>query len=346
MKETTADGRSVFVDPSYVDYYGDRLFDTANPLLNRDDCLAPFANLRSTLAHAGSHLQTADFLIASEPDGRIKDYYSLGLLDNIDALGKRADVRLRAFVVFEPPVVAPKLYRALPWLTSVFEEVYVHNVEGDGYSLAGVDVARLRPLVWPQPYGDVIDKHWGREQRQNKIVAICGNHIPRSRHGELYSRRIEAMAEIASLGAIDLYGRGWEKWWHYRSMWLPYWKNRATLMSIYRGACESKYEVLSQYKFSLCFENMAMKGYVTEKLFDCLYAGTVPLYLGAKDISELVAPEAFIDCRQFSSWDELAREVQGMSDQAVLKIREAGREFLRSAAGQRYCNALAEIFSD
>lgn len=344
MNNTNSSERAVFVDPSYRDYYGDRLFDISNPVLNRDDCLAPFARLRTALAQTGARLKTADALLTSEADAQCKDYYSLGLLNNISQLKARSDVRLRAFVLFEPPVVAPRLYRALPWLTSTFDRVFVHNVEGDGYSLKDVDQAKLAPLYWPQPFGDVIESCWARDNRLNKIVAICGNHIPRSRQGELYSRRIEAMASMAPMGAIDLYGMGWGKWWSHRSMWWPYWKNRTTLMSIYRGSCKSKYEVLSQYKFSLCFENMQMKGYVTEKLFDCLYAGTIPLYLGAKNIEELVPPEAYIDCRQFSSWKDLVEKIQVMPDAEVQAIREAGRAFLRSARGQRYFDSLSNMF--
>lgn len=40
-----------------------------------------------------------------------------------------------------------------------------------------------------------------------------------------------------------------------------------------------------------------MTGYMTKKLFDCLYVGTIPLHLGAPDISSLIPPEAYIDCR-------------------------------------------------
>ena len=333
-----------YVDPPSPAYYGDKLFDTSDATLNRDDSLVPYARLRQAFRVEGKDLRTADYLMQMPVGDGISNYYSLGVLDNYKALRQRADVCLKAFVIFEPPVVDPKLYKALPELTAAFESVYVHNTIGDGYSLEGVDVSRLRQLYWPQPRDKVIEHYWDRTERLDRIVVINGNHIPRKVPNELYSKRIEAMVALAPLGAVDLYGRGWAKWWSRASMWLPYWKNRRTLMSIYKGACDSKYEVLSQYKFSLCFENMAMKGYVTEKIFDCFYAGTVPIYLGAKDISDLFPVNAYVDYRHFGSIVGIQEFLFRMTDLELQSMRKAGREFLWSLQGKKYVNPLLSIF--
>lgn len=343
MKNTQSP--SIFVDPPYKAYYQDRLFDHTNQVLNRDDTLAPFIRLREALEQQGNSLHTADYL-PQQAQEQISDYYSLGVLENYEQLRARSDVRLRAFVIFEPPVVAPHLYRALPKLTAAFERVYVHNTEGDGYSLKGVDQSKLRKLYWPQPHKDVLTDFWNREERLGRIVMINGNHKPTSYNGELYSRRIEALAALSIFGKVDLYGRGWERWWSRSSMWMPYWWYRKTLMSIYKGACSSKYEVLSQYSFALCFENMAMKGYVTEKIFDCLYAGTIPLYLGAKDISDLIPEDAYIDCRKFASLEEMHDTIMGMADAEIRTMRQAGRAFIQSVPGLKYYDSLIEIFHE
>jgi hypothetical protein len=335
---------ATYVDPPSPAYYEDRLFDTSNAILNRDDSLVPYARVRETFRAAGKDLRTADYLMKAPAGTAISNYYSLGVLDNYKALLQRVDVRLKSFVIFEPPVVDPRLYKALPELTAAFECVYVHNTIGDGYSLEGVDVARLRHLYWPQPRDEVINHYWERTERLDRIVVINGNHIPRKAPNELYSKRIEAMVALAQLGVVDLYGRGWAKWWSRASMWLPYWKNRKTLMSIYKGACDSKYEVLSQYKFSLCFENMAMKGYVTEKIFDCIYAGVVPLYLGATNISDLIPEAAYVDCRCFDSFLKMQAFLVQMTGPEFQAIREAGRVFLSSPQGAKYSNSLFSVF--
>jgi hypothetical protein len=334
----------VYVDPSYKAYYEDRLFDHTDSVLNRDDTLAPFIRLRNTLMKQGGAVHTADQLMQQLTHEQSCDYYSLGVLENYESLKVHKNVNLQAFVIFEPPVVAPHLYQALPSLTAAFKRVYVHNIDGDGYSLQGVDQSRLRKLFWPQPHKDVLLPFWSQKDRLRRIVMINGNHKPISFPGELYSKRIEALSALAKLGKVDLYGRGWEQWWSRNSLWLPYWRHRRELMSVYKGACLSKYEVLCQYEFALCFENMAMKGYVTEKIFDCLYAGAIPLYLGASDIADLIPADVYIDCRRFASWEQMHEVLMNMQTDQVRSMKEAGREFLRSDQGMKYYDALLDVF--
>ena len=335
--------KTIYIDPSYSDYNEDRLFDSGNRLLNRDDTLAPFIRMRDALTSQGAIVHTADFLEQNASHTVVADYYSFGTLTNFKRLGTRTDVRLRAFVIFEPPIVAPHLYRALPELTSAFDYVYVHNTVGDGYALQGVDQSKLVQLFWPQPHKGVLEKYWGKTDRVRRIVVINGNHKPKVRTGELYSRRIEAMAHLAMADAVDLYGVGWHKWWSTRSMWVPYWRHRRTLLSIYHGSCASKYETLSNYQFSLCFENMAMEGYVTEKIFDCLYAGTIPLYLGAPNIDSLIPSDIYIDCRKYDTWDAMWREVNNMSDSEITKMRDAGLDYLNSMDFMKYYDSMRSI---
>lgn len=54
-----------------------------------------------------------------------------------------------------------------------------------------------------------------------------------------------------------------------------------------------KQEAISKYMFYLAFENSKEPGYVTEKVFDALKAGTVPIYLGATE-----------DCKRLIPWDK------------------------------------------
>ncbi|MGH7456924.1 MAG: hypothetical protein ACRENG_36575, partial [bacterium] len=236
MNESTTWHGSMVVDPPSRDYYEDRLFDITNPHLNRDGTLLPFSRLRDDVLHKGKRLHTADYLFQGKIQGSTH-YYSLGILRNFKEKILKKSESLSAFVIMEPPVVAPKLYKALPALTTVFDHVYVHNTHGDGYSLNGVDSTKLRKLYWPVPYKNALEPFWSIKNRERRIVVINGNHNPRFRPKELYSTRIEAMASLAKLDAVDLFGRGWNEWWSPKSMWPPYWMNRKALISIYRGAC-------------------------------------------------------------------------------------------------------------
>ena len=75
------------------------------------------------------------------------------------------------------------------------------------------------------------------------------------------------------------------------------------------------------------------------------YAGTVPVYLGAQDVSDLIPPEAYVDMRDFGSYDYEAMwgHVSAMSDAEWHRRREAGRNFLQSSAGLRYRDSMLNI---
>ena len=62
-----------------------------------------------------------------------------------------------------------------------------------------------------------------------------------------------------------------------------------------------KVKVLSHYKFYLAFENLAVDDYVSEKVFEGLFAGAVPVYRGAKQISQFMpGNDSFINANDMS----------------------------------------------
>lgn len=333
--------RRIFIDPSYSALGNNKLFDGSDQAMNRDGQMLPFVRLKRVLEAMGFTVQTADYLFGDVLED-VGEYWSLGLMDKLDQLTVLSKVRRVGFLVMEPPLVAPELYAALPQLTRQFERVYVHNTHGEGYSLEGVDVSRLRKMYWPQPF-DHVHEVWHRADRLNKSVVIAGRHTARRRRPEYYSKRIEAMAEFAKVGAVDLYGRGWADLWSAQTVSWPYLRNYLTLKAIYRGQCRSKMDVLGNYRFSLCLENMPMQGYVTEKIFDCFYAGTIPLYLGAPDIEQLIPPDSYIDARNFDGWADLWQYASRLSEKQLKRMRECGREFISSSDGRRYVHSLENM---
>lgn len=70
---------------------------------------------------------------------------------------------------------------------------------------------------------------------------------------------------------------------------------------------ENKRKVLSQYKWYLAFENNIIKDYVSEKVFDGILAGTVPVYYGATTVDKLLpSPGSVVKVSDFKSPRELA----------------------------------------
>jgi hypothetical protein len=108
---------------------------------------------------------------------------------------------------------------------------------------------------------------------------------------------------------------------------------------------EDKAQVLGQYEFAICFENMALEGWITEKLFDCLFVGTVPVYLGAPDIDRWVPRECFIAMRDFDGYPELRAYLRSLEHEDLKAYREAARDFIGSDAYRPFSkDAYAEVF--
>ena len=64
---------------------------------------------------------------------------------------------------------------------------------------------------------------------------------------------------------------------------------------------------MSEYKFSIAFENAIAKDYITGKFFDPLIVGSVPIYLGAPNIDDFAPGDnCYININSFSSVKALA----------------------------------------
>jgi hypothetical protein len=71
---------------------------------------------------------------------------------------------------------------------------------------------------------------------------------------------------------------------------------------------ESKIETVGRYRFDLAFENSISKDYLSEKFFDSLAAGCVPVYRGAPNVEEFAPGDhCFINAADFSGPQELAQ---------------------------------------
>lgn len=69
---------------------------------------------------------------------------------------------------------------------------------------------------------------------------------------------------------------------------------------------QTKVETIARYRFCLALENSISPDYVTEKIYDPLIAGTVPVYLGAPNVDEFVPANSYVNASAFSSPADLA----------------------------------------
>lgn len=68
----------------------------------------------------------------------------------------------------------------------------------------------------------------------------------------------------------------------------------------------TKMEVIKNYKFTFAFENSDDDDYVTEKLFQPLQVGSVPVFYGMDHIEDFSPTHGVIDAKKFESPKELA----------------------------------------
>ncbi|GGC32253.1 hypothetical protein GCM10011386_25480 [Parapedobacter defluvii] len=89
---------------------------------------------------------------------------------------------------------------------------------------------------------------------------------------------------------------------------------------------DDKTEMLRAFNFNICPENTDYPGYVTEKLFQCFRASTVPIYWGSGNEPEpdIVNPDAVLFYQGKHSLNQLVRRVEELH-----RDPEKYRAFLR-----------------
>lgn len=152
-------------------------------------------------------------------------------------------------------------------------------------------------------------------------------------NSQLHDKRLELIDFFGRNESIDLYGSGWTNLQNLPNKWK---KLESIITKLNPVPCNNKNEVISEYKFVLCFENMSYPGYVTEKIIDCLKAGVIPIYMGAPDITDFVPKSCFIDLREFDDYAKLLNFLQNLSPEVAEKMLESGFCFLQSEQGTRF----------
>lgn len=123
---------------------------------------------------------------------------------------------------------------------------------------------------------------------------------------------------------FDLYGRGWEK------------ETETYIQKVYRGGVDDKEKKLREYKFVLALENAVFPGYITEKIFDAFFAGTIPVYRGAPDIATYIPQDIFINLADFKSLEEAEKYLDSIDEATYNAYLSRIQAFLASDAYARF----------
>lgn len=143
--------------------------------------------------------------------------------------------------------------------------------------------------------------------------------------GYQYDLRIKSVRWFLENHPDDIlfYGKGWIQLKSNLSS-----EAQKAFDSQYKGYADDKIEVVSKSKFSLAYENFSYPDYVTEKIFDVMAAGSVPIYAGASNITDHVPSACFINYNDFKSHEELYHFLTNMDDATYQKYLNCIQKFM------------------
>jgi len=333
-----------------TEFYGGRVFD-AHAIGAMRPSLQPMAwpwlAAHDIARERGVHLRTADQV----SDSRGVQLIAYDWTPDADRL-LRQGAQPAALVSFEPPVIAWQLYVSLPRISARFDHTFWFS------GARGRARGRFHGLLFPQPCPALQVSRTPWEKRRFLVMVNSSKVLPRAWHArrwferprevsvkrelaalrfpavarDRYQARLQAIDAFADRSDFDLFGEGWQHRHPGISVRL-----HSRVLRAYRGPLQDKLQAMAGYRFALAIENTRFAGYISEKLFDCLFAGTIPVYDGAPDVAELVPPSTFVDLRQFADFRSLEAYLRAMSEPEARRYLDAGQAFLNSPGFERFC---------
>lgn len=178
-----------------------------------------------------------------------------------------------AVFCMESKMYAPRFYDAIPHFKHLFPRQILFEQGTDDLHFPSYDHDQIvsMPLLTNNPHWG--DRQWACMISSNKQWWSMPNHpwdspsYCEAIRNELHTERLRFIARNPS---VDLYGFGW----HNLDNLPPQWRYlEPQIRKQWKGVCENKYDVLRNYKFAACLENVNLPGYVTEKTIHARLAG-------------------------------------------------------------------------
>lgn len=233
------------------------------------------------------------------------------------------------FLVLEPMCINPCDYNLnfldkhkhiFAWCGKAFENTAISH-----------KVTTINHPSWFQPPSaqNIINgwKPWN--EKRNELVIIANNKT---------TNHISSLYELRSFIADLFHNKGFPvSWYGQIPISKPY----------YKGPAPDKHAILKEVKFSLCSENcydpVYSWNYLSEKMPDVWYSGTVPLYMGCHNIDDYkFSPDSYIDLRKFVikdgkkisvKMDSLYNEVINYNEDNFNNMTNAVKENLHNPEG-------------
>lgn len=305
---------------------------------NRDNCLEPYIKLRQKLLDSGILLDTCDMNQAGGVEIEIHQDVQDQTLAQENYL-----------LLFETPNILPANGLESNWARYNVVLTWRDDL---------TDGKRFRKLNFPNHI--IVPEIDGWSRRPQFCCIIAGNKSLNKRDSrDLYIERLKDIRWFERIHPtdLDLYGTGWdvpafgntvtEKIMRrlYRAM--PS-RTRQNAFPSYKGKLKGKRDALLRTRFSICYENVhGYPGYITEKIFDCFFAGCVPVYWGASNVQNYIPSSCFIDRRLFSDTESVYKFLKSVTENQFYKYQINIATFLASDAAKPFgSEAFAETIAN
>ena len=273
--------------------------------------LEPYFYLKEYLESHNIFIDTYD--ITSIKDAELVIFLDL----KISALIKGfiyKKLRKSIYVQFEPSVVEP-LNKAvnLKWISKLFKQVLTWQDDL-------IDNNFFSKLYYPISSKDKENPIINFNQK--KYITTVIGYKRSNQINELYSERMRAINFFQKkYKDFVFFGRGWDK----------------SQFKSFKGEVKHKIDVLRDFKFIICYENEAkINGLISEKIFDCFYANSLPVFLGAQNPSDYFPSDIYIDKRNYESYEELDNYLLSIDEKEYNKRILSIREYLKSDSFQLF----------
>jgi hypothetical protein len=173
---------------------------------------------------------------------------------------------------------------------------------------------------------------------------------------DLYKERLHTIQwyEKNAPNYFSLYGLGWDKpppAYTLKNKFVRRLKRLGSQLfgykpfPLYKGDIPLKSSVYQNAKFAYCYENVSdLPDYLSEKIFDAMLSGCIPIYWGTNTITELIPANCFIDRRKFESTAAVHQYLLGVTESQYLAYQNNILNFLLSPNAKKFdINSYVEI---
>jgi alpha(1,3/1,4) fucosyltransferase len=329
-------------------YHNNKIFDEKNPITNRDDFQRPYIELKKAWLKKNIDFDTEDLIDMNRvtaiiffniPDenneikklateNNIPIYSIINELPNIHENNKKLNlhVNFKKIFTYQDSLIDNIKYFKLNY-SFIFPEKVIGNFTRKGFCTLIANnktlnyhnelySTRKKIIYWFEKKHPNMFRFYGGgwNEKQDYISQKCRNilkkiiHCLEAKHSDTFNSLNKKLALLNNkLFEISL--------------------------STYEGKIKKKKDVLEKFRFSICLENASSEpGWITEKIFDSLFSGCVPIYQGPDNINDIIPEKCYIDFRKFKSYASMYSYLLNYSERDYRCFIDAVNKFISSKA--------------